>query len=66
MRMFSLKLKSFKFEGDNIYRYFLVGGSIILTIIAGLFTTIFVAIPFIILLYIFLSIGYHISTKKRA
>jgi len=65
LRMFSLKLKNLKLEGDNIYRVTLIVGAIILTIIVGLFTNILVAIPFIILLYILLSIGYHFNTKTK-
>lgn len=63
LRMFSLKLKNLKLEGDNIYRVILILGAIVLTIIFGLFTNIMAAIPFIIILYILLSIGYHYNTK---
>jgi CDP-diacylglycerol--serine O-phosphatidyltransferase len=64
LRMFSLKLKNLKLEGDNIYRVVLILGAIVLTIIFGLFTNIMAAIPFIIILYILLSIGYHYNTRK--
>lgn len=64
LRMFSLKLKSLKLEGDNIYRVILIVSAIILTIIFGMFTNILAAIPFIILLYILLSIHYHYTTRK--
>jgi CDP-diacylglycerol--serine O-phosphatidyltransferase len=64
LRMFSLKLKNLKLEGDNIYRVILMLGAIVLTIIFGLFTNIMAAIPFIIILYILLSIGYHYNTRK--
>lgn len=64
LRMFSLKLKNLKLEGDNIYRVILILGAIVLTIIFGLFTNIMAAIPFIIILYILLSIGYHYNTRK--
>jgi len=64
LRMFSLKLKNLKLEGDNIYRVILILGAIILTIIFGMFTNILAAIPFIILLYILLSIHYHYKTRK--
>ena len=64
LRMFSLKLKNLKFEGDNIYRVILILGAVILTITFGLFTNILASIPFIILLYILLSIHYHYTTRK--
>jgi len=64
LRMFSLKLKNLKLEGDNIYRLILVLGAVILTISFWLFTNILAAIPFIILLYILLSIHYHYTTRK--
>lgn len=64
LRMFSLKLKSLKWEGDNIYRVLLIMGTIILTILFGLFTNILAAVPFIILLYILLSLSYHYSTRN--
>ncbi|MDB4088957.1 CDP-diacylglycerol--serine O-phosphatidyltransferase [Flavobacteriales bacterium] len=63
LRMFSLKLKNLKLEGDNIYRVVLILGAIVLTIIFGLFTNIMAAIPFIIIMYILLSIHYHYNTK---
>lgn len=63
LRMFSLKLKNLKLEGDNIYRVILILGAIVLTIIFGLFTNIMAAIPFIIIMYILLSIHYHYNTK---
>ncbi|MGB1039740.1 MAG: CDP-alcohol phosphatidyltransferase family protein, partial [Flavobacteriales bacterium] len=64
LRMFSLKLKNLKLEGDNIYRLILILGAVILTITFGLFTNILAAIPFIILMYILLSIHYHYTTRK--
>ena len=64
LRMFSLKLKNLKLEGDNIYRVLLIAGAVILTIIFGLFTNILAAVPFIILLYILLSVSYHYSTRN--
>ena len=63
-RMFSLKLKNLELKGDNIYRVLLILGAIILTISFGLFTNILAAIPFIILLYILLSLNYHYSTRN--
>ncbi len=64
LRMFSLKLKNLKLEGDNIYRVILVLGSLVLTIFFGMFTNILASIPFIILLYILLSLSYHYSTRN--
>lgn len=64
LRMFSLKLKNLKWEGDNIYRVLLIVGAIVLTILFGLFTNILAAIPFIIVLYILLSVSYHYSTRN--
>ena len=64
LRMFSLKLKNLKLEGDNIYRIILILGVVILTIIFGMFTNILAAIPFIILLYILLSVHYHYTKRK--
>ena len=64
LRMFSLKLKNLKLEGDNIYRVLLILGALVLTISFGLFTNILAAIPFIILLYILLSLSYHNSTRN--
>ncbi|MEN8928718.1 MAG: CDP-diacylglycerol--serine O-phosphatidyltransferase [Flavobacteriales bacterium] len=64
LRMFSLKLKNLKLEGDNIYRVILSLGAIVLTITFSLFTNIMAAIPFIIILYILLSISYHYKTRN--
>ena len=64
LRMFSLKLKNLKLEGDNIYRAILILGAVILTIIFGMFTNILASIPFIIVLYILLSVHYHYTTRK--
>lgn len=63
-RMFSLKIKNTKLEGDNVYRVILLIGTVILTILFGLFTNILAVIPFIILLYILLSSHYHYKTRK--
>ena len=64
LRMFSLKLKNLKLEGDNIYRVILIIGAMILTITFGMLANILIAIPFIIVLYILLSIHYHYTTRK--
>ncbi len=65
LRMFSLKLKNLKLEGDNVYRIILLIGAFILTILFGLFTNILAVIPFIILLYILLSLHYHYKKRKE-
>ena len=64
LRMFSLKLKNLKLEGDNIYKLILIVGAVVLTIVFGMFTNILASIPFIILLYILLSLSYHYSTRN--
>ena len=50
MDMFSLKFKNFKWE-ENIFKYLLILVSAVLLLTVG-----YMAIPLIILIYIFLSI----------
>jgi CDP-diacylglycerol--serine O-phosphatidyltransferase len=64
-KMFSLKVSNLKLEGDNIYRVTLIGLTIITLILCSLLANIFFAIPIIIILYILLSIPYHLNHNKK-
>lgn len=64
-KMFSLKVSNLKLEGDNIYRLILIGLVIITLILCSLLANIFFAIPIIIILYILLSIPYHLNYNKK-
>jgi CDP-diacylglycerol--serine O-phosphatidyltransferase len=64
-KMFSLKVSNLKLEGDNIYRVVLIGLVIITGILCSLLANIFFAIPIIIILYILLSIPYHLNHNKK-
>jgi CDP-diacylglycerol--serine O-phosphatidyltransferase len=57
--LFALKFKSFSWK-QNSYQYILLGSAVIL-----LFVFFYVAIPLIILLFVFLSIIRNIETAKR-
>lgn len=64
-KMFSLKVSNLKFEGDNIYRISLIGVTLVTLILCSLLANIFFAIPIIIILYILLSIPYHLNHNKN-
>lgn len=64
LKMFSLKIKNFKLEGDNIYRLIFLFGIIVMLISTYLLGNIFYSVSGIILLYILLSIPYHFSKNK--
>lgn len=64
-KMFSLKVSNLKLEGDNIYRISLIGVTLITIILSSLLANIFFAIPIIIILYILLSIPYHLNHNKN-
>lgn len=64
-KMFSLKVSNLKFEGDNIYRISLIGLIIVTLVVCSLLANIFFAIPIIIILYILLSIPYHLNHNKN-
>lgn len=64
-KMFSLKVSNLKFEGDNIYRISLIGVTLVSLILCSLLANIFFAIPIIIILYILLSIPYHLNHNKN-
>ena len=63
--MIAFKFKDLSFKGDNVYRYLLIAGAILLTIICSLLGNIFAAIPLTIFFYIFLSIPYHFYKTKN-
>lgn len=63
LKMFSLKIKNLKLEGENIYRLVLIGLVPLMILICHLLGNIFFSISGIILLYILLSIPYHLSKK---
>lgn len=65
LKMIAFKFKDLSFKGDNIYRYLLIAGAILLTIICSLLGNIFAAIPLTIIFYIFLSIPYHFYKTKN-
>ncbi len=65
IKMLSFKMKNLAFKGDNIYRYALITGAPILGVVCYLLGNIFLAIPLIIILYILLSIPYHIYYKNE-
>lgn len=65
LKMIAFKFKDLSFKGDNVYRYLLIAGAILLTIICSLLGNIFAAIPLTIFFYIFLSIPYHFYKTKN-
>lgn len=65
LKMIAFKFKDLSFKGDNVYRYLLIAGAILLTIICSLLGNIFAAIPLTIIFYIFLSIPYHFYKTKN-
>ena len=65
MKMLSFKFKNLSFSGDNIYRYLLIIVSGLLITLCSLLGNFFLAIPLVIILYILLSIPFHISKTKR-
>ncbi len=65
LKMIAFKFKDLSFKGDNVYRYLLIAGAILLTIICSLLGNIFAAIPLTIFFYILLSIPYHFYKTKN-
>lgn len=66
LKMISFKFKNLGIAGDNIYRYGLIAGTVLLTITCTLLGNFFLAIPLVIILYIILSIPFHYSKTKNA
>lgn len=64
LKMFSLKIKNFKLEGDNVYRLIFLFGILVMLMSTFLLGNILYSISGIILLYILLSIPYHLSKNK--